>query len=351
MNREVWLVDAAGRRSADTLTRPLGGTGSQGSVWELGSRPDTIAKIVHRTDPYHLAARLRVMLSAPSDWTVRDERVVAAWPAATVHHADGRLIGYAAAKLVAPRYVHLPLLLARPARVRQLPDTTWAWWLRLAEELARTVHAAHQHGHVVGDLAPANVFATASGGAALIDTDGWQVHDAASGADLLCPCSRPEYTAPEDLDRPARRRPPASDGWALAVVLTQLMFLGFHPFGGVPDGDAVVEEADNVRAGQCWVLGGALRVPVTAPPARLLPDLLRRRLAEAVDAGRDHPDRRPRPLDWASALAHTRRRLVTCPIQPLHVYAPEAAPCPWCAMISAGARDPFPATVVHGSRR
>jgi DNA-binding helix-hairpin-helix protein with protein kinase domain len=347
MTGDVWLADPAGRRTADRLDRTTGSTGSQGSVWLLHTRTDLVAKIVHDTDPFHLAARMRAMLAAPAGWTRPDGRVAVAWPVATVHRRpDGRLLGYAAPRLGPPAHLPLPMLFSRRVRTRALPGGTWAWWLALAEDLARVVDAGHRQGHVIGDLAPANLFAGAGGHCALVDADGWQLRDGPGGADLLCPFSRPEYTAPEDLDRPPRVRRPSGDAWSLAVVVAQVLYLGFHPFGGVPAGPAsgaeLLDEVGNVRAQRCWLLGADLRMPPAVAPARLLAPVLRDRLRAAFGAGHDDPERRPRPLDWAAALAHTRRRLVACPRQPLHVYPPESAPCPWCAMVEAGAPDPFP---------
>jgi DNA-binding helix-hairpin-helix protein with protein kinase domain len=344
MSTDVWLTDAGGQRRPDTLDRPIGSIGSQGSVWHLRDAPDTVAKVVHRGDPDHLAARLRAMLEAPADWSVRAGLAGVAWPIATVcRRDDNRLIGYAAPKIGPPRFAPLPLLLNPSVRARMLPGATWDWWLALAEDLARTVDLVHRHGHVIGDLAPANLFATGSGRVCFIDADGWQVHDARTGDDLLCPFSRPEYTAPEELDGGVRRRAPESDSWALATIVVQLMCLGFHPFGGVPAAaDDPVSEVDNLRQRRSWLLGADLRTPAAAPPRTVLPPLVRRRLEEAFDAGYDDPWRRPRPLDWAAVLAHTRRGLVTCTAQPTHVYTPGADGCPWCAVVGRGARDPFP---------
>lgn len=345
MSREVWLVTPDGHRSPATLGAPVGSTGSQGQVFRVPECPGTVVKVIRQADRSALAERLRAMLAEPAGWSARDGRPAVAWPTATVHTRPGdRLLGYAAAELAPPRYAPLPLLLNPAARARLLPGATWAWWLAVAEDLARIVHLVHRRGHVIGDLAPPNLFVSASADVCLIDADGWQVHDARTGADLPCPYSRPEYTAPEELGTPARRRDPASDRWALAVVVAQLLCLGFHPFGGVPPGDAApVEEVDNVRARRCRLLGADLRGPVSAVPPDALPTVLRRRLAETFDGGYDAPAARPEPLSWAAALAYTRRELVTCPASPTHVHARELARCPWCAMVAAGGRDPFPA--------
>jgi len=342
VNADVWLIDASGRRTPDTLTAPIGSVGSQGEVWELRAHTGAIAKILHRAGD--LSERMRVMLAAPAAWTRPDGRLTVAWPEATVHRrADGRLLGYAAPKLAAPRFAPLALLFNPAVRARMLPGATWLWWLAVAEDLARIVHTVHQRGHVIGDLAPANLFVSADGGVCLIDADGWQVHDERAGTDLLCAFSRPEYTAPEELDAPTRRRDPASDRWALAVLVGQLLSVGFHPYGGVPRGvDGPVEEVDNVRARRCRLLGADVRTPPGAVPVEVLPPVLRRRLAEALDAGHDAPEQRPDASAWAAGLAHSRRKLATCAARATHVFAAGPAGCPWCAMVAAGGRDPFP---------
>ncbi|RGC65762.1 Protein kinase domain protein [Micromonospora sp. MW-13] len=344
MSLDVWLIAPDGRRSAATLGAPVGSAGSQGRVFGLRDRPDTVVKVLHRADRVHLADRLRIMLADPAGWAGGSGQPLVAWPSAAVHRRDdGRLLGYAAPRLAHPRFVPLPSLFNPAVRARMLPGATWSWWLTVAEELARVVHVVHQRGHVVGDLAPANVFVSASGGVCLIDADGWQLRDPVTGVDLTCPFSRPEYTAPEHLAGPSRSREPASDHWALAVLVAQLTCLGFHPFGGVPRETAgPVEEVDNVRLRRCRLLGADVRVPAAAVPPEALPAVLRRRLGDALDAGYAAPAARPGPQSWAAALAYARDSLAPCPAVATHVYPREARNCPWCRMAEAGAPDPFP---------
>jgi DNA-binding helix-hairpin-helix protein with protein kinase domain len=344
MSRPVWLAAPGGARAADELVEQIGSIGSQGSVWTLRDRPGQIAKVVHRSAGDDLTRRVTAMLRMGGDWSGPDGRPLVAWPSAEVRRRDDdRLLGYAAPRLVTPHFAGLPLLFNPAVRRRMLPGATWAWWLAVAERLARAVHVVHQRGHVIGDLAPANLFVAPGGGVCLIDADGWQLRDPAGGPDLPCPSSRPDYTAPELLDAGAVSRAPASDHWALAVLVAQLLSLGFHPFAGVPRAAAgPVEETDNVRSRLCRALGAPVRVPPAAPPVTVLAEVLAGRLAEALDEGYDAPERRPGPLAWAAALARSRRRLVTCRVSKTHVHLPESGGCPWCAMVAAGARDPFP---------
>jgi DNA-binding helix-hairpin-helix protein with protein kinase domain len=343
MSRRVWLSGPDVTRTPDELAEQIGSVGSQGTVWTLRSRPDLVAKVVHRSAGDDLRRRVSAMLGARADWTTRAGRPIVAWPSAEVRRRDDdRLLGYAAPRLAAPAFAGLPVLFNPAVRRRMLSAGTWAWWLTVAERLARAVHAVHQQGHVVGDLAPANLFVTADGEVCLIDADGWQLRDPA-GPDLPCPFSRPEYTAPELLGAGPVPRLATGDHWALAVLVAQLLTLGFHPYGGVPPGaDGPVDEVDSVRARRCWALGADVRVPRGTPPAGLIGGVLRMRLAEALDAGHDDPAARPGPLAWAAALARSRRELVRCRVSPAHLHQREHDGCPWCAMVAAGARDPFP---------
>jgi len=344
VSRQVWLCGPDGGRSPGELGEQIGSVGSQGSVWTLRGRPGEIAKVVHRAAGDDLRRRLTAMLASPAQWTRRDGRLLVAWPSAEVRRRDDdRLLGYAAPRLATPHFADLPVLFNPAARRRMLPAATWSWWLTVAEQLARAVHAVHQQGHVLGDLAPANLFVTADATVTLIDADGWQLRDPAGGPDLPCPFSRPEYTPPELLGAGPARRDPAGDHWALAVLVAQILSLGFHPFGGVPATAAgPVEEIDNVRARLCRALGAPVRAPAAAPPTTLFAGVLRQRLSEALDAGHDEPAARPQPLTWAAALSRSRRELVTCRVSGSHVHLREPGGCPWCAMVAAGARDPFP---------
>jgi DNA-binding helix-hairpin-helix protein with protein kinase domain len=296
------------------------------------------------------------MLAHPAGWAVGAAETVFAWPLGSVHRGeDGQLIGYYAPRLSPSRFTCSLTLFDAAGRTRLLPGLTWAWLLRLGASLAEAVTLAHSRGHVIGDLAPANVYATAAAGACLIDCDGWQVRDPAGGSDYPCPMSRPEYTAPEITDG-THSRTPASDWWSLSVVIGQLLFLGFHPFGGLPvapgwSSATIVEEVDNIRSRRLWLSGADMRVPPGTPARRLLPPRLRELFARALVDGHDSPTRRPKPHEWSAALMAARGELIVCPRQDRHVYPATAGDCPWCEVTAARSVDPFRDAKMFGSTR
>src|SRR5262249_21360869 len=76
---------------------------------------------------------------------------------------------------------------------------TWEWYVALAASVVATVDMVAARGHVIGDLAPDNLFVTADAHVAVVDVDGWQLARPGGSQPLPCPFSRPEYTAPAHL--------------------------------------------------------------------------------------------------------------------------------------------------------
>lgn len=334
-----YLRSASGQRIDVDLEDRLGAVGSQGSVWKVEGQPGIAVKLVHRPGRDDLAERLKVMIAGTHGWCVRDGEVAATWPMGGVHRRDDdSLVGYYMPRLSARKFACADGLFDTDRRARLLPGHTWEWLLRLAGGLAELVGRVHAQGYVIGDLAPQNLYFTPTAGVCLIDVDGWQV-----GAGLWCPFSRREYTAPEVPSGKAVPRTPPSDWWSLAVVIAQLLFLGFHPFGGVPAQPMqVLDEASNMSRRRIYLCGGDVRVPQGTPPVWLLPPRLRTMFRSVFAMGYDAPAQRPDPGQWAAELAQVRHELVACAAKPNHVYHQQVGTCPWCGIARVRGLDPFP---------
>ncbi len=338
-----YLTSAAGDRIDVDLAGRIGTVGSQGSVWQVENQPGIVVKLIHRSGQAEFAERLSVMLAMAQGWCVRDGEVAITWPMGGVHRRDdGRLLGYYMPRLHPRRFAAGVGLFDLGARSRLLPGHTWEWMLRFASGLAGLVDHVHARGHVIGDLAPENIYFTPKAGACLIDVDGWQIAAPAANSRLWCPFSRRDYTAPEVPNGRPAQRAPSSDWWSLAVIIAQVLFLGFHPFGGVPVNRLnVLDEASNVRHRRLFVCGDDVRVPPGTPPLWLLPPRLRAMFARAFAEGYDTPASRPGPKEWAAELDQAQAELVTCPSRPGHVYSGHATRCPWCEVARARGVDPF----------
>ncbi len=343
MSISYYLRDVSGQRTDIVLTERIGAIGSQGSVWQVDGRPTIAVKLVHRPGLPGLATRLPVMLSLPQGWCVRGGEVTVTWPLGAVHQRqDDSLAGFYMPRLASRRFAASVGLFDTARRNRLLPGHTWDWVLRFACALADQVSRTHSRGFVIGDLAPENIYFTPSAGVCLIDVDGWQITPDPAAAPLWCPFSRGEYTAPEISPASPSLRSPSSDWWSLAVLIGQLLFLGFHPFGGVPNTrQRVLDEAGNMRDRRIFICGDDVWVPPGTAPLWLLPPRLRIMFRRAFVDGYDEPAQRPDPLEWLAELTRLRRELVVCAANPRHSYSREVAKCPWCLVSRIRGADPF----------
>jgi len=121
------------------------------------------------------------------------------------------------------------LLGEKPREVEQL--------LRLLEQAARGVSAAHETGIVHRDLKPANILVSRSGEAKVVDFG--LAHLVDSGSELTrtgCLIGTPLYMAPEQVEARPDGISPATDVYALGAILYEIL-TGSPPHTG----DSVLE--------------------------------------------------------------------------------------------------------------
>jgi hypothetical protein len=254
------------------------GAGGMSQVWratdELLGRQVAV-KVLATADPAGVTwreARAAARLTHPNVTQVHDY--------GEAELPDGRVLPYLVMELVdgQPLASRLPL--------------PWPEAVRVAEQVAAALAAAHQLGVIHRDIKPANVMLTETGVkvldfgiAAVIGAD----------TDVGRMAGTPTYTAPERLD-PGRPAAPASDVYSLGVLLYET--LTGHP----PVQLRTWAEAAPAHRGGLTV--PELAVPgLPEPVARLCQDCLapdpgarppaRRVAATLADAG--HPETAARP--------------------------------------------------------
>lgn len=322
--------DGAG--AAVELGAELGG-GGEGSVYTIRGRPELCAKIYRPEKAAARAGKVQAMLARRPPWLLRR---ALAWPVTTLH-ADGLFAGY-----VMPTQrgtIDLFRLIVPDERMQIAGWLTQRDLCEIAARLARLVAGVHRAGHCIGDLKPQNILInTNSGRVALIDTDSFQICDPGRAAVERSLVFTPEYTAPELLGRdPAGvDRTPASDAFALAVLVHQLLLGGAHPFEGElvsSRGGASVERIPGrIRRGMCPRVPGVagIRPASGALPFELLPVELRELFVRCFGAGQARPAERPGAAEWARALRRACEAMVRCPRSHVHRYAAGLERCPWC---------------------
>jgi DNA-binding helix-hairpin-helix protein with protein kinase domain len=310
------------------------GEGGEGTVYALVSSPGEVAKIYRQPLVGEAAAKLEAMVSAgPGTLAIH-----AAWPRALLRGKDGRIDGFIMDRASEPFDIHE--VYSPRDRARHLPGSDWGFLVRVAANTAIAFAAAHAAGIVVGDVNHGSVRVGRDGKVRLIDCDSMQF---ASGDRIYrCVVGIDTYTPPElqaqrlsDIDRT-----PDHDAFGLAVLIFQLLFLGRHPFSGVP----VKTGGPTDIAGAIALHGYAyldpptlLRPPPAAPPLSLVSEDMRALFLRAFQpASQPGSTLRPSAREWAAALTALAGGLQTCSQSRAHVYRSGLATCPWCAFERVG---------------
>jgi DNA-binding helix-hairpin-helix protein with protein kinase domain len=314
------------------------GEGGEGTVYALVSSPGEVAKIYRQPLVGEAAAKLEAMVSAgPGTLAIH-----AAWPRTLLRGKDGRIDGFIMDRASEPFDIHE--VYSPRDRARHLPGSDWGFLVRVAANTAIAFAAAHAAGVVVGDVNHGSVRVGRDGKVRLIDCDSMQF---ASGDRIYrCAVGIDTYTPPElqaqrlaDIDRT-----PDHDAFGLAVLIFQLLFLGRHPFSGVP----VKTGGPTDIAGAIALNGYAyldpptlLRPPPAAPPLSLVSEDIRALFLRAFQpasqaAGQPGGSLRPSAREWAAALTALAGGLQTCSQSRAHVYRSGLATCPWCAFEQVG---------------
>ncbi|MCP3961513.1 MAG: protein kinase [bacterium] len=326
------------RRGKAVELGPAVAHGGEAEVFQLTGRPGQVAKIYRpgkATEPRRKKLA-RMLVDPPVDPTVKIRHRSIAWPEELLVDASHRLAGF-----TMPRVdTRIFRTLVRVYHIGNYPpELTWGHLVLVARNVAATLQALHDKGYVVGDLNESNVLASENCLVTFVDCDSMQVPDPGAGRVHRCLVGRADYTPPEhqgksfaDFDRE-----PASDLFALAVLICQLLLLGRHPFAGGPHQDL----ARNIQRRESFLLHGGRGAPTGTPPLRILPSELRYLFTRCFKKGHRRPGKRPTADQWKLALDEIYHGRRTCRVKPRHVYSRRLRSCPWCAFARDHGFDPF----------
>lgn len=357
-------------------------SGGAGSVYLLGDRAESVAKIYHADqDHAHYERKLRAMLSLAPELPALVEGgqtlVQVAWPTHLVFDTAGRFRGFLMPKLDIAATIELEYMLQeRQARAHGL-STGLGARITLAANLCAVVAELHQLQHYVVDIKPVNLrFYKHSLHLAVIDCDGFSVQ----GEQERHPAAQftPDYLAPEFQHHGITPSGEAQqDRFALAVIVFQLLNFGLHPYSGRPLNERVPSDIPGRIAQRCYPYGRETHPHMGPSPVsgHAHMPLHLRHLFDRAFAG--HESARPTSADWAAALKPYAQRssgqLVLCSRHSEHqhfaglqcaaclreglrqnmlqqrVMPPEAAPA--AAPVSAPAPQPSPMPPTKRQRR
>ena len=317
------------------MARELG-KGGEGSVYEVLSISNQVAKLYHEAPDPKKQSKLSFMSSAA------DARLIeyVAWPQETIHSGcGGPIIGFLMPKVVSKNPIHM---VYSPAHRRQYyPKQAWDFLLYVARNVAASFETVHVHGHVIGDVNQDSFMIGRDSKVVLIDSDSFQVN--AHGTLHLCEVGVSHFTPPElqslsSFDGFARTI--NHDCFGLALLIFHILFGGRHPFSGVPlrngVGDALETDIKNFRYAYAHDNSSrGIGPPPRSIPVSILPDAmaLMFHLAFTEQGASGY---RPTAQQWITAIDGLRGRLRKCSVTMMHVYPSHLAKCPWCALEQQG---------------
>ena len=332
------------------------GSGGEGSVYELRSNPDLVAKIYHpnrRTDA--IINKLDVMINYPP--RTEDDltgHLFVAWPGHLVYDTASEVIGFLMPKVEKTNSLfeyYNPSL-----RRRSAPHINYANLCSVAKSLATALDRLHGGGYVVGDINESNAYITENEHVTLIDTDSFQITDYQTAPPTIYRSlvGKPEYTPPElqgvsfaQVDRNIHH-----DRFALAVVIYQLLMEGTHPFRGIYTGPGEKPQVETCISQGYFLHSASRTVPLRPVPSAVewntLHEDIRALFRKCFDDGHADPQARPAPRDWIDALNEAMRTLKQCPLNASHWEFDKqasplgSAPCAWCERKASIGIESFP---------
>jgi hypothetical protein len=321
--------------------------GGEGTVYRVADQASVCIKIFHRDclRDQEREEKLAVMVEhPPRDPMAQQGHCSIAWPREQIFAdaAGKRFLGFVMP--LVPRQ-SLPLLACMQPedRNQRLAEFNFKYLVQASRNLAAAMAAIHRVDCMVGDLNESNVMVHPKALVTVIDCDSFQVRR--NGRVWRCQVAKSLYLAPElqGQDLGSMERTVASDSFALAVTIFQLLMQGFHPFNGVWQGQGEAPPMpERIRARMYAYHGAAMKPPPAAPGLEILSPAVRKAFLRAFCG---EPQERPTPENWMRYLDEMFRKLQVCRGESQHVYGRYQAECPWCRLAQEGRQFFAPAPV------
>jgi DNA-binding helix-hairpin-helix protein with protein kinase domain len=315
--------------------------GGQGYIFALEDDPGLVMKVFMRPSA-NLSARMEALADQGRRISGTAPRQPVAWPTELYRNEDDEIGAYVMRRYSKPVHHQLETLFAPVTRQEVFPRADWKFLVGIARNIAAVVAGLHadQAGFVVGDLTPANIVTDAEGYVTLLDSDSMQFTDPGTREVFASTAMTANYAPPELQSVAAYPRSAATDDFALAVIVLQLLLCGEHPFLGQPADGTEGLIADNIREARSHLVdGGLVRLPRFALNADVLPPHIRSMAVSAFRAAHLDARQRPAAREWVAALDQLMDEAKTCAAG--HAYSPARGECPWCERLFLRLPDPF----------
>src|SRR5258708_21366788 len=307
----------------------LGRRGGEGCVYEVSSHQGMVAKIFHEPAGQDKRDKLTHMIGV----TAPHLTSFAAWPKFLLFDRHRRLVGFVMPKADG---TEIHELFSRTQRSTAFPGKEWNFSIRVALNCSAAFDEVHNVGAVVGDVNEGNLLIGQVGQFSLIECGFYQI--TANGSSWTCDVGVPIWTAPELQGKDFRglRRTVNTDLFSLAVLIFKILFMGRHPFAGVPltTSESTLEQC--IAEFRFAFTNDSRRLLVTPPPGVFpygsLPHPFREMFDRAFLRGSEQPGARPAAREWVKALASLESSFQRCKLTRSNLFPKKFASCPWCKL-------------------
>ena len=331
------------------------GKGGEGAIYTSPTDPLECAKIYLKPISAETHKKLALMVANPPPdptYKLRMHRSIC-WPTALLYASEARAVvnGFLMPKLDLKVFQKALLFIDPQDRTARFGGGfTWKHLVTAATNIASAVAAIHERGYCIGDLNESNILIAPNALISLIDCDSFQVPDQAAGKTYRSPVGKSEYLAPELNGKhlPDTDRTIATDSFALAVLLFQMLMEGTHPYqakGRLVENAPSTESKILLGHFAYTMRGKEIAPPDHAPPYEVLHPEMRKLFERCFTRGHRSPDQRPTAREWYSALRSLDSTFRQCQVNANHLYCDHLRSCPWCDIESRRGRDPFPSPV------
>ena len=331
------LVDQQG--TPVTVGRKIGRTGGEGSCYEALSHPGFLVKIYHQPPSKDKAEKiLHLSRLASSNRSLLN---FGAWPTSIVS-SDGK--GPCGFLMPQVKGKEIHQLFGPKERIVEFPTAGWDFLVHVARNCAAAFDSVHDMGVVVGDVNEGNVLVTSAGMVRLIDCDSFQVQNGMR--QWTCDVGIPLWTAPELQGKNFRGlvRTANHDRFGLALLIFKLLFMGRHPYAGIPLHPVKDFDLQKAIANCMFAFGPksyslGLRPPPNCLSLSAFPPSYIDRFERAFLRGSENG--RPTAEDWAQAMQTLLQNMTKCGRDPSHKYLRILPQCPWCEIANSGGPNFF----------
>ena len=314
-----------------TLIQKIAG-GGEGDVFSVQGDGSILAKVYHpNVSITSHQEKILSMVRAGQGHTFQ----YIAWPRDALFNEQSQFCGFIMKKFNGVKSL---------AELLPEPDLSWKKRVAVAYNLCDVVREIHGMNQCIGDMNPSNFgIDPARGNIFAFDADSFHFRDEHNHF-YPCVVGLPEYYAPE-LQRQLKRGQdmrtinPAgtfnceTDQFALAVLIFQLLFAGYHPFSGrrlknYGSSTVVHKQSTNIlnKVSPFFNPPAGISSPMHAPPVEIVPLEMQNMFRQAFLT-----ERRPNAMEWQRALFRLLNSLTTCVKVHDHYYYNKLSKCPWCA--------------------